>query len=139
MQEERIMDCNHNCHRCKYCNKCFSRGESLRRHMKVHDRQPYQRQNANTSEENISENEDKRDSIIENLSRYKSEEEVNKELFSLIERLEDEIKKKFDLLNDGLKKQRDNKIKNLREVKDTWNSLSEIKEDIDTLIKTCTT
>ena len=107
--------------------------------MKVHDRQPYQRQNANTSEENISENEDKRDSIIENLSRYKSEEEVNKELFSLIERLEDEIKKKFDLLNDGLKKQRDNKIKNLREVKDTWNSLGEIMQDIETLIKTCTT
>ena len=108
--------------------------------MKVHDRQPYQRQNANTSEENISENEDKCDLIIENLSRYKSEEEVkDKELFCLIERLEDEIKKKFDQLNDGLKKQRDNKIKNLREVKDKWNSLDEIKQDIETLIKTCTT
>ncbi len=95
----------------------------------VHDRQPYQRQNANTSDENISENEDKCDSIIENLSRYKSEEEVNKELFSLIQSLEDEVKKKFDQLNDGLKKQRDNKIKNLREA----------KGDIETLIKTCTT
>ena len=107
--------------------------------MKVHDRQPYQRQNANTSEENISENEDKCDLIMEILSRYKSEEEVNKELFCLIERLEEEIKKKFDQLNDGLKKQRDNKINNLREVKDTWNSLGEIKQDIETLIKTCTT
>ena len=107
--------------------------------MKVHDRQPYQRQNANTSDENISENEDKRDLIIENLSRYKGEEEVNKELFCLIESWEEEIKKKFDQLNDGLKKQRDNKIKNLRDVKDKWNSLSEIKQDIETLIKTCTT
>ncbi len=106
----------------------------------VHDHQPYQGQNANTLEENISENEDKCDSIIENLTRYKSEEEeVNKDLFSLIQTLEDEVKKKFDQLNDGLKKQRDNKIKNLREVKDTWNSFGEIKDDIETLIKTCTT
>ena len=106
--------------------------------MKVHDL-PYQRQNANTSEEKILENEDKCDLIIENLSRYKSEEGVSKELFSLLQSLEDEVKKKFDQLNDGLRKQRDNKIKNLREVKEKWNSLDEIKQDIETLIKTCTT
>ena len=98
-------------HHCKHCNKWFSRGDNLRRHMKIHDR-PYQRQNVTS--EKISENED--NLIIENLSRYKNEE-GNKELFSLIQRLEDEVKKKFDQLNDGLKKQIDNKIKNLGEIK----------------------
>ena len=88
---------------------------------------PYQRQNATSVK--ISENEDKCDLIIKNLSRYKNVEGVHKDLLSLIQRLEDEVKQKFDLLNDGLKKQRDNKIKNL----------GEIKQDIETLIKTCTT
>ena len=58
-------------------------------------------------------------------SRYKS----NEELLSLIQRLEDEVKQKFDQQNDGLKMRRDNKIKNL----------GEIKQDIETFIKTCTT
>ena len=88
---------------------------------------PYQRQNATSGK--ISENEDKCDLIIENLSRYKSNEGIDKELLSLIQRLEDEVKQKFDQQNDGLKKQRDNKIKNL----------GEIKQDIETFIKTCTT
>ncbi len=115
--------CKHLGHSFKHCNKWFTRGDNLRRHMRIHDR-PYQRQNMTS--EKISENED--NLIIEDLSRCKSEE-GNKELFSLIQRLEDEVKKKFDQLNDGLKKQRDNKIKNL----------GEIKQDIETLIKTCTT
>ena len=81
-----------------------------------------QRQNATSVK--ISENEDSE--IIENRSRYKSNE--GKELLSLIQRLEDEVKQKFDQQNDGLKKRRDNKIKNL----------GEIKQDIETFI-TCKT
>ena len=82
-----------------------------------------QRQNAKSVK--ISESEDIE--IIENPSRYKRKE--GKELLSLIQRLEDEVKQKFDQQNDGLKKQRDNKIK----------TLGDIKQDIETFIKTCTT
>ena len=46
----------------------------------------------------ISQNEDKRDVIIKNISRYKSGEGVDKELLSLIDTLEIEIKNKFDKL-----------------------------------------
>ena len=125
------MVCNHSCHRCQHCNKCFSRGEALRRHMKVHDRKPYQRQNANTSDEKISENEDKREFIV-----YLPEEVENKELSSLIQTLELEIKHKLVQMCDDLKIQVDN-IKNLREIKDKKSTIDELNQDIKAFVESC--
>ena len=64
--------------------------------MKVHDRQPTSKSN----NEKIAEIEKERDSIIENLSRYKQQEKINRDdVFDFIERLQRDVKGKFDRLN----------------------------------------
>ena len=92
----------------------------MKKHMKLRHPRPYPAPKISE----ISENEDKREFIV-----YLPEEGVNKELFSLIQTLELEIKQKLVQIIDDLEIQGDN-IEKLRKIKDKKSTIDELNQEI---------